>query len=227
MFNGWVSVATETQFQGVELLYRGALSREGCSSLDFLFGWRWLQLRDGLRIDESVQDLETTSTIGLYDRFRTKNDFNGAEFGVDWKRPLSCCWTFEMLGKVAFGSTHSAVRIDGQTTTVTQEGTSTRDGGLLALPVTNIGTHNRNSFAAVAEIGLSLRRRLACGWEATLGYNLVYWGDVLRAGDQVDLDLNLSQVPPGTLTGLARPLVPMKSTDFWAQGISLGFERSF
>ncbi|MBN1589627.1 MAG: BBP7 family outer membrane beta-barrel protein, partial [Pirellulales bacterium] len=224
-YSGSVSVSAETKFQGLELLYRRGVKR-GCSDVDFLIGWRWLQLKDELWIGDSVTDSELQHGTDMYDVFDAANNFHGVEFGIEWERPLSCYWTLELLGKMAIGNTHSLVTIDGQTTTVTGNGTTVVDGGLLALD-SNMGSHTRDSLSAITEIGLSLKRRLHCGVELTFGYSFVYWSDVLRAGDQVDLDVNLSQASGGTLVGLGYPVVPMKSTDFWAQGLHFGLEYDF
>ena len=147
------------------------------------------------------------------------NCFNGVEFGVDWQRPISALWTLELLGKVALGNTNSVVRIDGQNTIITQEGSSVTHNGLLTR-ASNIGTHKRNSFATVTEIGVGVRRRFTCNLEATFGYTFIYWSDVLRAGSQVDLDVDTEQI-------VARPTVPMTSTDFWAQGLHFGLKYVF
>ena len=210
---GWVSVNAETQFQGFEVLFRRATKRCPCSQVDMLIGWRWLRLQDDLRIAQSVDN-----TLDLQDHFNTRNNFNGFEIGLQWQRPISCLWTFEALGKVAIGNTSSVVRIDGS-----QTGDASQ--GLLALD-SNSGIHKRNSFASVAELGFSVKRRFACGLEATFGYSFVYWSDVLRAGDQIDLIVDPRQVPPDPQTA-SLPGVPMKQTDFWAQGLHFGLEYPF
>jgi len=215
-YDGWVSVAAKSRFQGVELLYRRATKR--CvSNVDFLIGWRWLELKDRLLIESERAYTDTLPmATNLSDLFDTKNSFNGVELGVEWRRPIAALWTFEMLGKVALGNTNSVVRIDGQTIV---DGQQPAAGGLLTQD-SNIGTHTRNSFATVTELGVGLRRRFTCNLELTFGYTFVYWSDVLRAGDQVDLDVDLQQT-----TG--RPTVPMDSTDFWAQGLHFGLEYAF
>lgn len=228
--DGSVSVSATTGFQGVELLYRQAAGRSCWSSIDFLLGYRWVQLEDDLVIRESTLVLSgaaPNSTINLFDQFGTGNNFHGAELGVDVRRQIFPCWSLELLGKLAIGNTHSAARAGGSTTTRTAAGeTSTDAGGLLALP-TNIGTYERDSFASVAELGVTLRRRLTCRLEASLGYTLVYWSEVARAGDQIDLDVNPSQISSGALVGAARPEFSFTTTDFWAQGLNVGLECSF
>jgi hypothetical protein len=41
---------------------------------------------------------------------------------------------------------------------------------------------------------------------------------------RIDAVVNLTQVPPGTLTGPARPAVVRREGDVWAQGIRFGLE---
>ena len=214
---GWVNVTAETTFQGTELLYRRVTRRSPSSQVDLLLGWRWLQLEDDLLIAQSVTQAGV-GTVALSDRFDTENNFHGAECGIEFSQPLSYCWTFELLGKLAIGGTHSSVLIDGQQT-------SDADQGLLALD-SNSGTHSRNSFSAVTEIGLSMKRRFQCGVEATFRYTLVYWGDVTRAGDQIDLDVDPRQIPPSPQSG-THPALLMDTTDFWAQGLHIGLEYDF
>jgi hypothetical protein len=64
-----------------------------------------------------------------------------------------------------------------------------------------------------------------------VGYTFLYWSQVVRPGNQIDTTVNTTQVPThpefGPLTGPAQPMVPFRTTDFWAQGISLGVEVTF
>ena len=214
-YTGWVGASVETKFQGTEILYRRATKRLPCSHVDMIIGWRWLQLKDNLLINESVTS--QAGTLDLYDRFNTTNNFNGLEIGWYWERPISSFWTFEMIGKLALGNTHSVVKING-------EQTGDPNQGLLALN-SNSGKHTRNSFASVAEIGFGLKRRFHCGLEATFGYTFLYWSDVMRAGNQVDLNVDPRQVPG--LSVADHPRVPMNTTDFWAQGLHFGLEYPF
>ena len=74
---------------------------------------------------------------------------------------------------------------------------------------------------AAAQINLTRRIR------ATAGYSLVYWSRVARAGEQIDPLLNLSQLSPGGLTGLARPEFEWTWSDFLAHGLSIGLDIQF
>jgi hypothetical protein len=121
------------------------------------------------------------------------------------------------------------VTINGQTTNVVPGaggGTSTSAGGLLTQP-SNIGVHEHDRFAVMPELGLLLSYDLTPCVQASFGYNFIYWSYVGRPGDQVDLDVNLTQQPPGPFTGAARPAFDFRSTDFWAQGLSFGLKYTF
>ena len=51
----------------------------------------------------------------------------------------------------------------------------------------------------------------------------------MRPGNQIDRNLNLTQgaLGNGALTGVALPAPLFNRSDFWAQGINLGFEFRF
>ena len=59
------------------------------------------------------------------------------------------------------------------------------------------------------------------------GYSFLYWSNVSRAGDAVDLTINSTQLPPGALVGPARPTFTWNDTSFWAQGINIGAELRY
>jgi hypothetical protein len=229
VLDGSVSVDATTKLQGTEVLFRRPAARSCFTKVDYLIGYRWLQLEDNLRIDESQLVLAGAAqgtTIDLFDQFHTTNNFHGVELGVDATRQLFPLWSLQLIGKVALGNSRSVVNISGSTTTTTVGGTSTHAGGLLAQP-TNIGTYERNNLATTTEIGAILHRQLTCNLEATFGYTFLYWSNVARAGEQIDFDVNLSQVPPGPLVGAARPEFSFNSTDFWAQGLHFGLDYTF
>ena len=63
---------------------------------------------------------------------------------------------------------------------------------------------------------------------ALVGYDFLYWSSAMRPGEQIDRTVDLSFVPNApaglTATGQNRPMPPLKSTGYWAQGLHLGLE---
>ena len=114
-------------------------------------------------------------------------------------------------------------------TSVTNGGTTNGfNGGLLAQQ-TNIGSYERKHFTMIPELGLTLGVRLTNWLQATVGYSLLYYPGVVRAGDQISRDLNPNLFPlsPNPPTGAARPAFSYVQSDYWAQGLSLGGELRF
>ncbi len=66
---------------------------------------------------------------------------------------------------------------------------------------------------------------------ATVGYNFLYWSQVLRAGSAIDLTVDRRQVPTdpafqaGALAVFPHPT--LTHSDFWVQGVTLGLECNF
>jgi hypothetical protein len=226
LFDGQVSVSGNSQLQGAEAIFRHALCR-GCDwRVDYLIGWRYNRLDDTLVVSDSREVLSTQTqqpvgtTLTEWDRFSTRNTFNGLQLGVITE-VRRCRFWFETRTTIALGNNQSVVTIDGQQTTVIpgQQAVVT-PAGLLAQS-TNIGTYTDNNFTVVPQLGVNLGWEIGCGLWATVGYNFMYWCNVARPGDQIDTDVNLSQLD-GELVGLARPAFTGIHADYWAQGLNFG-----
>ena len=64
--------------------------------------------------------------------FQTSNEFHGAEIGTIWEGGR-CRWTWEFLAKMALGSMHQIVDINGSTVIASPvDAGTTYSGGLLA-----------------------------------------------------------------------------------------------
>ena len=100
-----------------------------------------------------------------------------------------------------------------------------RTGGLLAQR-TNIGTYERNQFTMVPELGATVGYQITRRLRATAGYSLIYMGNVVRPGDQVDLNVNPNLLPPENVpfSGALRPQFHFVETDYCIQGLNFGGE---
>lgn len=228
---GSYQVQYESQMQGGEALLRHLLFQDCMSRWDMLLGYRTLTLDEQLSIDDNVLggpgSAAPNARIIQRDIFRTENEFNGAQLGLSGNIQR-CRWTLQGLMKVGIGNTQSVVNIAGSTTTVDANGAvANGPGGVLALP-SNIGRYEQNKFTVIPEIDVTLAYNVTPCLRATIGYTLIFWGNVCRPGDQIDLAVNPNQFfPPQQPVGLLDPSFAFNSTSFWAQGINAGLEYRF
>jgi hypothetical protein len=230
VITGSVTVDTSSRFWGTDTNLRKNLCCTCDYRIDGLAGYRYLHLTDSVVITENLSATSVTAPtipVGtaflVQDRFESKNEFNGGQVGLAGEY-RSGRWYADARGLIAFGNTHSTVTIGGATQiTVPGSAPTISPGGLLALP-TNIGRYSSNQFSVVPEAFGALGYQFSDGIRAFVGYTFLYWSNVRRAGDQIDLVVNPTQIPPGTLVGAPRPTFLARDTNFWAQGISFGVE---
>jgi hypothetical protein len=92
-----------------------------------------------------------------------------------------------------------------------------------------LGRFSRAAFGVVPEGEVKVGYRFANFLSAFVGYDFLFWNDVVRPGDQLDLRVDPTRVPsdPAYNPSAPRatlPAVPFKSSSFWAQGIAVGLE---
>jgi hypothetical protein len=238
---GTISVTNRSRLQGVGAngLCNLCCCGDCCGGyrVDALVGFRWMQLDESIDIVENINPTSAVVTgfpagsrVTVIDQFSTKNDFYGGQLGLrgEWRRDR-----FFVNGRVlvALGDTHQQVDINGSTTIRLASGTtSTATGGLLAQS-TNIGHYSRDEFSVIPEVGINVGYQITPHLRAYVGYTFLYWSDVVRPGDVIDLGVNPTQLPtsagPGRLIGPARPAFQFRDSDFWAQGINVGAEFRF
>lgn len=241
--SGAFTARSTSYFWGAEANYRDCLfcwaNGPSMFRTDLLVGFRYLHLNEDLKLTEDAirrtpsrdfPDEIVGTRIQLYDQFSTTNDFYGGQIGtsIGYVRNR---WTADLRATVALGSNRQKLEIDGGQTRgpLAGGGTFTAVGGLLALP-TNIGEYERNVLSVVPEIGLNVGYQVTDHWRAFVGYNFLYWSNVIRPGDQIDTIVDVTRVPRFVPPGVnvppdgPRPAVLFQNTDFWAQGVSFGAE---
>lgn len=230
--NGSFNFDFSTETSGAGILLRTSAARSHEHNVDFLGGYRYTKTEDSLRIEDQLTSTATGGNVPLgtvvagFDQIETSNEFHGADLGmsIDFKNHR---WTISLLGKCALGNMSQDIAIDGSTTvSVPGAGSSTTAGGLLTQP-TNIGGFSRDKFTVVPEASVNVRYLLNCRWTAMVGYNFIYWNNVVRADDQIDFRVNTTQVGGGTLLGPGQPELEFKETDYWLQGVNAGLELHF
>ena len=169
-------------------------------------------------------------SVQVYDSFSTQNRFYGPQVGGRFAWDYGA-FSAELTGKIAFGVTQEQVAINGLSTS--SIGINAQ-GGTFALS-NNIGNYSQNQFAVVPEIGLKLNYALTSWMNMHIGYNALFWSNVVRPGAQIDTVLNSKLIPTGAsvVNGAFNPNVEQarpfsfQDTSFWTQGLNVGLEFRF
>jgi hypothetical protein len=239
---GSIAAHFTSDFWGAEANVRKRLCC-GCDyQVDLLGGFRYLDLKERLLVQEDVISLRQvvpplavfvpgTETI-ITDIFSTHNQFYGGQVGVNGQLRRGR-FLVDVTGKLALGFNHETVDIFGSQFARQPTGqTLAFLGGLLATP-TNIGTYSRDRFGVVPELGVKLGYQLTDQVRLTVGYTFLYWSNVVRPGDQIDRVVDANQVPNFAnpplppVVGPSHPLFTFRETDFWAQGVNFGVEINY
>lgn len=195
---------------------------------DLIIGYRNLRLTDSLIANENIVSLldNAPGSIRLSDQFRTVNQFHGLQLGLVHRANLNRAW-LESTMRVAIGNNEQSLRINGNTTFDESGVVDTLPGGLYA-QTSNIGAHKRDQFTMIPELGVRLGMRLSNRLHATIGYTVLYYPSVVRAGEQIDTDLNENLLPePVEPIGAMRPRVLWIENDYVAHGLHFGGELHF
>jgi hypothetical protein len=234
--SGRASVSETSSLLGTGIWLRNNLCCDCCYRVDGTLGYRYLRMTDRLGIEENLTTAAANTAgvpagtvLNVADRFDTTNEFNGVELGLTGEFRRSC-WILDCTAKIALGENFSTLQINGATTVTTPgSAPSTGTGGLLALP-SNIGTFSKDRFAVVPELSLRLGCQVTSCVRAYVGYDFLFWTNVIRPGNQIDTTVNPNLLPPPVtpLVGPSRPAVRIgDSSDIWVQGVSLGLELRF
>ena len=194
-------------------------------TMGFQIGPRFVTLRDSFSFNEHLANPQTQAQYNLYDSFSTRNQFWGCELGLFGSRQRRR-WSLDGAVRLAIGGTKQDLDVYGQTA-VTQAGvTTTNPGGFLAQR-TNSGSFDRNRFTLIPQFDIALGYQMTDTWTASVGYSLLYWGNVVRAVEQIDPVVNPGLLPPEQipLTGDLRPEARFQQTDYLAHGITIGLEK--
>lgn len=231
LVDGNVSARTRTTLWGFEAHATANLA----GPVTGFAGFRYLEMTD----EVSVLSQDRVGAIGSFingtplpagsfeaqgDRFTVRNRFDGAQVGVRYGHGFGPVG-FDLRAAVALGVTRQELTVQGGTQTVDPLGVArSAPAGFLAL-ASNSGQFDRDRCTLIPELGARLTYRAAPGVQVFAGYDVLYWANVARAGDQIDPAQDPRQNPSSfNFTGAraARPAVWLRDTDFWAQGLSFG-----
>lgn len=242
LFRG-ASVNTFSQVWGIEANLRYKWLCGPNYWLDILGGYRHLNLSEGINITEDAQGafpIPGGPAVFFHETesFRTRNQFNGLQLGLDGEVRFLNRMFFGATTKVAMGNIYQIVNIDGATTfSAAGLPTTTLPGALLA-STTNIGRYTANRFGVLPEASLKLGINLTDHLRLFIGYDFMYLNNVVRPGDQIDPNVNQAFRPsilgpgfantlPAAAAGPRQPAVLFKTSDYWAQGLNFGLQYRY
>lgn len=221
--SGGINVSATSRFLGAQALYQEEMGALGKVHISALAGYRFLYEGDHLDIG-SNSTFGAASAISTRDSFRATTAFHGIDLGVICETregPLSIEWRAAM----AVGANLNGAQIGG-TTTISADGTmSSMSGGLLALS-SNIGSYEQTHIGLAPEFSLTAAYEFFPQWQLVVGYHLIYWTGVQRAGNFIDTTIDPALIPPATGGG-QRPAARFNTTALLAQGLSFGVKYDF
>lgn len=235
---GALTIHAPTFLWGAESNFRFMLCH-GCNfRIAGLAGFRNLNLDENISVTESLQGLSTAPPpftdqgITVFDRFATQNHFYGGQLGADL-RWYAGRFSLDVRGKVALGGTVQQLDIAGNQQFVSPQGVvQNYTGGLLALN-SNIGNFTHSVFSVVPEVWCNLGYQFTPYLRGFVGYNFLYWSNVIRPGTSIDTGLDLTRIPnfplapqPSPLPGL-HPAANFREIGLWVQGINFGLEFTY
>lgn len=259
-FYGNFTLKLLSRFQGAELngIYQAAKGRH--FQINASTGFRWLQLEEQLSFEAATHTAVNFPFAYAFantkDRFKTNNDFLGAQIGMQTRYGNGCI-DVKAIVKVALGAMLEAIHIRGSSKTsdgnlfyeTKNTANETLKGGIFAQK-TNIGTHHAKVFAAVIDTSIQANFKFSRYLECGAGYSFLWISALTRPGEHLDRKINptltalaeasretvgTQQAPtpfgmPGPAQprqGPKRPRFSLKNTDFWAQGLSVNLTARF
>jgi hypothetical protein len=235
-FSGDVGVQSSLRLWGVEGNTVLTPVRNFAVEWNLLSGFRYADLLEHLNINNTTTDLAFNNVMALAEVFGTHNQFYGGQvgsrLGIQMQR-----FSIETIGEVAIGVTHEVVDVVG---TISQLGPNPLippglggfPGGIFSQP-SNLGRRTADPFAVLSSLEIKFGYNLTPRARVFAGYDLLYWSDVVRPGNQVSHAVNLTQnavlspTGAGILVGPAVPAPFFNRSSFWTQGITFGLDVRF
>ena len=242
---GSISASERADFLGAEFNAACHWHPTECVRIEALAGFRFMRLAESLTLSDQIQPLEdgvfsfqgtpipAVDSLSDVDSFRTVNRFYGGQIGgqVSWQGRVLFA---SLFGKIGVGANDQEVDINGQTTLSTPSGPIVAGGGVLA-QASNSGVHTRTDVSVVPEGGVNVGVNITPRLRLTAGYSFLYWSNVVRPANEIDHNLNLSQVPTASplvfgQSGAGGPLVPafrFVDENFWVHSFNVGVDFHF
>ena len=236
ILTGSLGVEAESVLWGFDANIRKCLFTKCDRRAGWFAGYRNVNLSEELTITENINVVGAGNGVLLNDppgtvvvvkdRFATDNHFHGGQIGALYERRWGRV-SLDARASVALGVTHQELDISGfQTRTRPGQPPVTFPGGLLAAS-SNLGSFTRNEFSVVPEVTLNAGYWVTPSFKVYVGYNFLFWSNVIRPGEQIDMVVDLTNVPnaPAVPPGAPnRPAPLFRQSDLWVTGVQFGAE---
>lgn len=231
IITGNIDIKNNLRFWGGELNGVISLWRKPNWDVSGIVGFRYLDLTESLNLTSTIIGVSgpfTGQSGVVTDNFATRNQFFGGTLGLRG-RYSSGRVTVDLATRVSLGTSNESQEVSGgfRAQNFGPPFTSGPEG-IFAQPA-NEGKSSSTRFAVVPDVQIKIGYALTPTLRATLGYDFMYYSNVIRPGDQMNREL-----PKGQTFNQADPVVSTNSpsrlfrtTDFFAHGVNLGFEYRF
>ena len=227
---GSVAITNTLQLWGLHANAVLNVIRTPTWEVNALGGFRYLSLIEDFNMYTAITGISGTRFAGQSgntdDDFATRNHFYGALLGLRASGTYGP-FSLESTLTAALGANDETISINGSYNAYNFYNT-TGPYGMFATPA-NSGTTSSNKFAVVPEAQIKLGYDITPAITLTVGYDFLYWSNVVRPTDQIDRNMvkgQSYQQDPNS-TSLAYPQRLDKTTDFYAQGVSVGLQARF
>lgn len=216
---GAVAISESSNVQSAGGGLRALLAGDASGGNRFygITGYRFFRLDEVFTMATSTFQPIPNFFTATFDRFATKNIFNGGYLGGILELQRGPFW-FWLTPQCAIGNMNQQVNISGATASILSQSNQ----GIFARS-TNIGDHSRNVFAVIPEIEGKIGLQIRPWFIATVGYNFTWVSSVVRPGNEIDRTIN----PVYPAFGPPRPEVKFAATSLWLQGVTAGFQVIF
>lgn len=224
--NYWAELIVETEDTCGECCQPKSCDccNDGDTTLGLKFGPRFIHHDDTVLAEERLTGLASGNQFRILDSFKTENSFLGGEIGIRARRNRGAM-TLDLGLNLGIGATRQELDVSGLTAITNAGVTTTSPGGFLAQS-TNSGSWDETKFSLVPSLECAIGFEAQNGWRFSVGYDLMYWTNVLRAAEQIDPTINPNLFPPAVGTATAtRPSPLLNESDYFAHGISVSIER--
>lgn len=189
--------------------------------VELLTGYSFFNIDDGLQIAGSTTRDADGRVTEFVDTINATNNFHGGQLGMTTKVDRGR-FSFMSTTKVHLGNMNQRVNLRGasQSRFLGVPGETTFDRGVFVASE-NAGVQERDVFAFAPELNMKLGVRMRNYVNFTIGYSFIYWNNVALSGDQIDRNVDQTQIFTND-EPVNSPRSVFEDRGFFVHGLDLG-----